>query len=233
MTTTVPKPAARPTGKNTPAPQPAWKNPRVREHALRTASQVSGAPESASSATRENVAAPESALRTARENTAAPQSAREDRAVPESTSRAAREDTAAPVPAPRATWEDLTGAVREAGGYSTRARAEHLTRTVLTALGSHLTGDERVALAQSLPPEAGHLIAAQIPLPHPLPAREFVDSVSTRIPDSTPATARWDVSSVLTTLSTTIGPDLTDRLLTQLPRGYALLFGRAELTAMA
>ncbi|WP_220093227.1 MULTISPECIES: DUF2267 domain-containing protein [unclassified Streptomyces] len=137
------------------------------------------------------------------------------------------------MPAPRATWEDLTGAVREAGGYSTRARAEHLTRTVLTALGSHLTGDERVALAQSLPSEAGHLIAAQIPLPHPLPAREFVDSVSTRIPDSTPATARWDVSSVLTTLSTTIGPDLTDRLLTQLPRGYALLFGTAELTAMA
>ncbi|TXJ80057.1 DUF2267 domain-containing protein [Streptomyces lavendulae] len=233
MTTTVPKPAARPTGKNTPAPQPAWKNPRVREHALRTASQVSGAPESASSAAREKAAASDSASRAARENTAAPQSAREDRAVPESTSRAAREDTAASVPAPRTTWEDLTEAVRETGGYSTRAQAEHLTRTVLTALGSHLTGDERVALAQSLPPEAGHLIAAQIPLPHPLPAREFVDSVSARIPDSTPATARWDVSSVLTALSESIGPDLTDRVLSQLPRGFALLFGRGELTAMA
>nr|WP_241670684.1 DUF2267 domain-containing protein [Streptomyces lavendulae] len=137
------------------------------------------------------------------------------------------------MPAPRTTWEDLTEAVRETGGYSTRAQAEHLTRTVLTALGSHLTGDERVALAQSLPPEAGHLIAAQIPLPHPLPAREFVDSVSARIPDSTPATARWDVSSVLTALSESIGPDLTDRVLSQLPRGFALLFGRGELTAMA
>ncbi|WP_445195017.1 DUF2267 domain-containing protein [Streptomyces sp. TR1341] len=145
--------------------------------------------------------------------------------------RAARENTAVPEPAPRTTWEALTEAVRETGGYPTRAQAEHLTRLVLTALGSHLTGDERVALAQSLPPEAGHLIAAQIPLPHPLTAREFVDSVSTQIPDSTPATARWDVSSVLTAVSTTIGPDLTDQVLSQLPRGYALLFGRAELAA--
>ncbi|MGW4883189.1 DUF2267 domain-containing protein [Streptomyces murinus] len=151
--------------------------------------------------------------------------------MPESALRAARENTAAPEPAPRTTWEALTEAVRETGGYPTRAQAEHLTRLVLTALGSHLTGDERVALAQSLPPEAGHLIAAQIPLPHPLTAREFVDSVSTQIPDSTPATARWDVSSVLTAVSTTIGPDLTDQVLSQLPRGYALLFGRAELAA--
>ncbi|MFG5722243.1 DUF2267 domain-containing protein [Streptomyces murinus] len=140
-------------------------------------------------------------------------------------------DLGAPVHAPRTTWETLTEAVRETGGYPTRAQAEHLTRLVLTALGTHLTGDERVALAQSLPPEAGHLIAAQIPLPHPLTAREFVDSVSTQIPDSTPATARWDVSSVLTAVSTTIGPALTDQVLSQLPRGYALLFGRAELAA--
>ncbi|MGA4931663.1 DUF2267 domain-containing protein [Streptomyces incarnatus] len=147
--------------------------------------------------------------------------------------RIASKDLGAPEHTPKATWENLTEAVRETGGYPTRAQAERLTRTVLTALGTHLTGDERVALAQSLPPEAGHLIASQIPLPHPLTAREFVDSLSTRIPGSTPATARWDVSSVLTALSTTIGPALTDQVLSQLPRGYALLFGRAELAAMA
>ncbi|MFF4932150.1 DUF2267 domain-containing protein [Streptomyces griseofuscus] len=149
----------------------------------------------------------------------------------ESALRVARENAAAPEYAPRTTWEALTEAVRETGGYPTRAQAEHLTRLVLTALGTHLTGDERVALAQSLPPEAGHLIASRIPLPHPLTAREFVDSVSTQLTDSTPATARWDVSSVLTAVSTTIGPALTDQVLSQLPRGYALLFGRAELAA--
>ncbi|RRQ79706.1 hypothetical protein CQW39_10605 [Streptomyces griseofuscus] len=197
MTTTVPKPAVRPTGRTATAPRPA------------------------PSLAREDLAARKGASR----------SASKDLGAPESASRAGRENAAAPKPAPRTTWEALTEAVRETGGYPTRAQAEHLTRLVLTALGTHLTGDERVALAQSLPPEAGHLIASQIPLPHPLTAREFVDSVSTQIPDSTPATARWDVSSVLTAISTTIGPALTDRVLSQLPRGYALLFGRAELAA--
>ncbi|MBA9046060.1 MULTISPECIES: DUF2267 domain-containing protein [Streptomyces] len=197
MTTTVPKPAVRPTAKNATAPRPV------------------------PSLAREDLAAREGASR----------SASKDLGAPESALRAGRENAAAPKPAPRTTWEALTEAVRETGGYPTRAQAEHLTRLVLTALGTHLTGDERVALAQSLPPEAGHLIASQIPLPHPLTAREFVDSVSTQLTDSTPATARWDVSSVLTAVSTTIGPALTDQVLSQLPRGYALLFGRAELAA--
>ncbi|MEW2618733.1 DUF2267 domain-containing protein [Streptomyces sp. NPDC048106] len=139
--------------------------------------------------------------------------------------------TTAPTPSPR--WQDLTEAVREAGQYPTSAEAERITRVVLAALGSHVTGDERVALAQSLPPEAGRVIAAQIPVPHPLTAREFVDSVATTLDNSTPATARWDVSSVLSVVATEIGAALTTRVLAQLPPGYALLFGRAELASMA
>ncbi|GAA3150982.1 hypothetical protein GCM10010521_43290 [Streptomyces rameus] len=130
-------------------------------------------------------------------------------------------------------WLELTEAVREAGQYPTRAEAERITRTVLTALGGHVTGDERVAMAQALPREAGRLIASQIPAPHPLTAREFVDSVAARIEGSTPATARWHVSSVLSVLSTHLGETLTTNVLTQLPPGYALLFGRAELATAA
>ncbi|CAL9309936.1 DUF2267 domain-containing protein [Streptomyces sp. SudanB182_2057] len=130
-------------------------------------------------------------------------------------------------------WLELTEAVREAGQYTTRAEAERITRIVLSALGGHVTGDERVALAQALPREAGRILAAQIPATHPLTAREFVDSVATRIEGATPATARWDVSSVLSVLTTYAGEPLTTRVLTQLPPGYALLFGRAELAAMA
>ncbi|WP_031159576.1 DUF2267 domain-containing protein [Streptomyces durhamensis] len=126
-------------------------------------------------------------------------------------------------------WEKLTEAVREAGQYPTRAEAERVTCTVLSALGGHVTGDERVALAQSLPREAARLIASQIPTTHLLTAREFVDSVATRIDGATPATARWHVSSVLTVLATWAGAPLTTHLLTQLPPGYALLFGRADL----
>ncbi|MEW2509236.1 DUF2267 domain-containing protein [Streptomyces sp. NPDC046870] len=132
-----------------------------------------------------------------------------------------------------ADWLELTEAVRDAGQYPTRAEAESVTRIVLSALGGHVTGDERVALAQALPREAGRIIAAQIPATRPLTAREFVESVATRIEGSTPATARWDVSSVLSVLSTHVGESLTTRVLAQLPPGYALLFGRADLAATA
>ncbi|MER6470205.1 DUF2267 domain-containing protein [Streptomyces collinus] len=143
-----------------------------------------------------------------------------------------------PAPTPRpdtrdsageAGWLELTQAVREAGQYATAAEAEAVTRIVLSSLGTHVTGDERVALAQSLPPEAGRVIASQIPVVHPLPAREFVELVASRIEGSTPATARWDVSSVLGVLADRLDEPLTTRVLAQLPHGYALLFGRADL----
>ncbi|QCD56150.1 DUF2267 domain-containing protein [Streptomyces hawaiiensis] len=127
-------------------------------------------------------------------------------------------------------WPQLIEAVRETGLYPTRTKAEQVTRTVLAALGTHVIGDERVDLARALPGEAARLIAAQIPATHRLTAAEFVDSVAARTPGATPATARWDVSSVLSTLPPFIGDELVTRILAQLPAGYALLFGRADLT---
>ena len=44
------------------------------------------------------------------------------------------------------------------------------------------------------------MIASQIPAPRSLTAAEFVDSVAARTEGATPATARWDVSSVLSVL---------------------------------
>ncbi|MFJ3618516.1 DUF2267 domain-containing protein [Streptomyces iakyrus] len=127
-------------------------------------------------------------------------------------------------------WHQLIEAVRETGLYPTRTKAEQVTRTVLAALGAHVTGDERVDLARALPGEAARLIAAQIPATHRLTAARFVDEVAARTPGATSATARWDVSSVLGTLPPLIGDDLVTRILAQLPAGYALLFGRADLT---
>ncbi|MEU1268951.1 DUF2267 domain-containing protein [Streptomyces sp. NPDC005799] len=126
-------------------------------------------------------------------------------------------------------WSELIEKVRDVGQYPTRAEAERVTRIVLSALGGHVVGDERVDLARALPEAAARLIAAQIPATRPLTAQEFVDSVAARIEGATPATARWDVSSVLSVLQKFVGDDLVDRVLRQLPPGYALLFGRAEL----
>ncbi|MET9500971.1 DUF2267 domain-containing protein [Streptomyces sp. NPDC006622] len=128
-------------------------------------------------------------------------------------------------------WDELIAAVRESGQYPTLADAERVTRVVLSALGGHVTGDERVALARALPREAASVFASQIPATRPQSAKEFVDTVATRTEGATPATARWDVSSVLGILPNLIGDDLTDRVLDQLPTGYALLFGRAELVS--
>ncbi|MEU7579351.1 DUF2267 domain-containing protein [Streptomyces sp. NPDC041068] len=130
-------------------------------------------------------------------------------------------------------WSELIEAVRESGQYTTTAEAEHVTRVVLSALGGHVVGDERVDLAHQLPVEAAQVIADQIPATRPLTAAEFVGSVGLRLEGATPATARWDVSSVLTALTQAVDEEIVDRLLSLLPSGYALLFGRAELAPAA
>ncbi|MDG9714492.1 DUF2267 domain-containing protein [Streptomyces sp. DH10] len=127
-------------------------------------------------------------------------------------------------------WTRLIEAVRESGQYPTRPEAERVTRIVLSALGGHVIGDERVDLARALPEEAARVVASQIPATRRLTAAEFVDSVAARIEGATPATARWDVSSVLSVLPPLVGDDLVTRILAQLPVGYALLFGRADLS---
>ncbi|MFF1451633.1 DUF2267 domain-containing protein [Streptomyces sp. NPDC058274] len=130
-------------------------------------------------------------------------------------------------------WRELVELVRRFGQYPTAAEAERRTRVVLSALGPHVVGDERVDLVRRLPEEAALLIASRVPATRKLTAAEFVESVAPRIPGATPATARWDVSSVLSVLPQLVGDDLTDRILHQLPPGYALLFGRAELKQSA
>ncbi|MGP4051570.1 DUF2267 domain-containing protein [Streptomyces sp. 2A115] len=132
-----------------------------------------------------------------------------------------------------ANWSQLVEAVRESGQYTTEAEAERVTRIVLSALGGHVVGDERVELARRLPEEAARVVASQVPATRRLTAAEFVDNVAARIEGATPATARWDVSSVLSVVASMVDNDLVVRVLRQLPRGYALLFGRAELLPAA
>jgi uncharacterized protein (DUF2267 family) len=132
----------------------------------------------------------------------------------------------------RPSWTDLAEAVQDAGPSVSTTEAEHVLRVVLSALGDHVTGEERVDLARALPEEAARIIASRIPLNRPLSAPEFVDTVAARIEGATPATARWHVSSVLSVLPEVVGDELVDRVLAQLPSGYALLFGKAELVPM-
>ncbi|GAB2953957.1 MULTISPECIES: DUF2267 domain-containing protein [unclassified Streptomyces] len=129
-------------------------------------------------------------------------------------------------------YEQMLEKVRYEGAYPTRERAEEAVRLVLAGLGRQLTGDERVDLAACLPPEAARALTTQIPDTQPLTGWAFVKDLAARTGASL-ATTRWDTGSVLTTVNTYAGPELTTRILKQLPTGYALLFGQAELTAGA
>jgi uncharacterized protein (DUF2267 family) len=122
--------------------------------------------------------------------------------------------------------------VRYEGAYPTREKAEETVRLVLSGLGRQLTGDERVELAARLPVEAARILTAQIPDTQPLGGWAFVKDLAARTGASLGAT-RWDTGSVFSTVAAYAGPDLITRILRQLPSGYALLFGRAELTQAA
>ncbi|MET9695170.1 DUF2267 domain-containing protein [Streptomyces sp. NPDC006514] len=126
------------------------------------------------------------------------------------------------------TFEQLLERVRYEGAYPSRDRAAEAVHQVLAALGRQLTGAERVDLAQCLPVEAALALTASVPDNRPLTGWGFVKDLAART-GATPATARWDTGAVLAAVTHLTGPELLARILHQLPDGYALLFGQAEL----
>ncbi|MEV0263871.1 DUF2267 domain-containing protein [Streptomyces sp. NPDC050617] len=129
-------------------------------------------------------------------------------------------------------YEQMLEKVRYEGAYPTRERADEAVRLVVEGLGRQLTGDERVELAARLPRTAARLLTAQIPDPRPLTGWAFVKDLAARA-EASPATMRWDTGAVFAAVAALAGPDLLTRILHQLPSGFALLFGRAELTPAA
>ncbi|MDQ0956675.1 uncharacterized protein (DUF2267 family) [Streptomyces sp. B4I13] len=130
------------------------------------------------------------------------------------------------------TFEQMLERVRYEGAYPTRAQAEESARAVLAALGRQLTGDERVELAARLPHEAAVAFTSAIPDAERLTGWGFVKDLASRT-GATAATTRWDAGTVLRVVAQLAGEELLGRVLDRLPSGYALLFGRAELTQAA
>lgn len=129
-------------------------------------------------------------------------------------------------------YRRLLQEVRTCGRYPNDEEAERVLTAVLALLGSQLTGEERCDFAAGLPERARAVLTAQIPLPRPVTAPAFVDTLARTLGTSL-TIARWDASSVLAAIAALTDEQLVDRLLSHLPRGYALLFGRADLAAAA
>ncbi|MFJ2648166.1 DUF2267 domain-containing protein [Streptomyces sp. NPDC087420] len=130
-------------------------------------------------------------------------------------------------PAPGATYGQLLEKIRYDGVYPTRRRAEEALRAVLPALAPQLTDQGRALLVGCLPAEASALLTGQASAAHPLTDRDFVEDIATRT-GAGYAVACWDTETVLTNLATLVGPALLPHLLTQLPAGYAPLFGQTS-----
>ncbi|MFE9813304.1 DUF2267 domain-containing protein [Streptomyces sp. NPDC005227] len=126
------------------------------------------------------------------------------------------------------TFDEMLERVRHEGAYPTREHAAEAVHQVLAALGRQLTRNERVDLAQCLPVEAALALTTSVPDSAQLTGRDFVTDLASRS-GTTPATTRWNTGAVLATVTHLTGPDLLARILHQLPEGYALLFGQAEL----
>ncbi|WP_019358883.1 MULTISPECIES: DUF2267 domain-containing protein [Streptomyces] len=130
------------------------------------------------------------------------------------------------------TYHRLVERVRYDGAYPTRERADAVLHAVLTSLGRRLPEEERTELAGVLPEEAARFLTATAHEPERFTGWEFVADLASRT-GGTPATARWDTGTVLELVAKLAGEDLIARILDRLPAGYALLFGRAELTRPA
>jgi hypothetical protein len=118
--------------------------------------------------------------------------------------------------------------VRHDGRYPTLEFAEIVVRRVLVGLGEQLTGTVCDDLARCLPVDAARILTCRSSGPGCGTGQDFVRDLAART-QSTRDSARWDCGSVLGVVAALAGPDLLSRVLGQLPRGYALLFGKAEL----
>lgn len=120
--------------------------------------------------------------------------------------------------------------VRERGKHRDQAEAMQITEAVLDVLSSRITGGEAKDLASQLPePIDRPLLDRSTEAAESFGVTEFLARVAERTRVQT-RTAEWDASAVLSTVAESVSGGEFNQLLTQLPSGYAALFGEPELS---
>jgi uncharacterized protein (DUF2267 family) len=127
-------------------------------------------------------------------------------------------------------YGEFIAAVRDTGEYEDREETERVTKAVLGVLGSRIT------------PEGAAHLAAQLPAPLDQAVRDGtkdspdsfgVEEFYRRVGEATNGhreTAELDASAVLTTVARTVSGGELNQILSQLPSGYAPMFGKNELS---
>lgn len=124
-------------------------------------------------------------------------------------------------------YDEFLAKVREHGEYADQAEADRTTRIVLGLLGQRLVDGERQDLAAQLPGELQDAVLTAAPQ-EAFGVEEFLRRLAHQL-SATEETARWDASAVLTTLAEAVSGGELNQILTQLPAGYAPLFGKPDL----
>ncbi|SCF08297.1 Uncharacterized conserved protein, DUF2267 family [Micromonospora viridifaciens] len=126
-------------------------------------------------------------------------------------------------------YQEFVARVRERGEYDDAAEAQQVISVVVTCLAERLTPDEARQLGSQLPPEMGDVLKSAAGGAQRIGVTEFLRKVSDGI-GATERTAEWDASAVLSTIADAVsGGELND-VVTQLPSGYAALFGRPNVS---
>lgn len=120
--------------------------------------------------------------------------------------------------------------VRERGAYADQTESERVTRAVLGVLADRLGAQEAADVAAQLPDGVREaMLGTDTPGGLSVGLEEFLERVATALGTSSTETAKWDASAVLTTLAEAISGGELNQMLSRLPSGYALLFGKPEL----
>ncbi|MEU2923752.1 DUF2267 domain-containing protein [Streptomyces sp. NPDC007251] len=126
------------------------------------------------------------------------------------------------------TSKEFLAVVREQGEYADLDEATQVTEAVLSTLGDRLQPAAADHLADQLPAEIGEFLTGVGNTGRTWGVEEFLRQVARAAAEDETA-ARRDAEVVLTTLGDTVSGGELNRLLSQLPSGYAELFGHPEL----
>lgn len=126
-------------------------------------------------------------------------------------------------------YDEFLAVVRDRGEYASQDEAEKVTASVLEVLGARIPPGEAKDLAAQLPGPLGEVLQRAASPAESFGTEEFCSRVAERT-GGRPRTAEWDASAVLSTVAESIAGGELNQILSSLPSGYAVLFGKPELT---
>jgi uncharacterized protein (DUF2267 family) len=127
------------------------------------------------------------------------------------------------------TLDEFLALVRDRGEYDSRQEAERVSRAVLAVLANRITPGEANDLSAQLPPPLRTAARPHEGRLGSFGVDEFCHRVAQRVGGHL-RTAEWDASAVLSTVAEAVPGGELNQLLSQLPSGYATLFGKPELS---